>query len=732
MDRLRRAVGGGGHQEFIEQEEDYSDSWDYRSAQQYYLLGLIVADRTDEAEAYVLAHFSGEEQKDGQQNELSLPYGALASLGQAGAAGQVYAFAERMVGQDGGQALWPILIRLGAQLDLSDQVLEKLEGSIDEAEGDTRRRLSGHLADALLAADRVDEGGEALRQQIALRSQLKSTDQEQRAEGVQLNLQLAEIGRLTDRPAWLEEGLSAALEGYRLHAADLSDGGWRSTRLRQGLVAMLVRADRPREAEAVLIDALTRLAAMQEVAAAGGRGYQDASMLLEPMTELTELYAGAGRWADVLILLEQSPYWGEGDLAEVLTETGVDLEHGDPLPLGYFAAKALMEAGRERQAEDVTRELLFRVADQDSVYRLWLDVRGDGAVGLLDELYERDRYEERPLIWKAVWLLERGRIEEADRTIRAAIKVDPSDGEQGRGDRIRAYQVLGQVMAAQGDTEGAATMEGVVRAIRQAEDADRFYSAGLLSRSVKMYEEALTHFSEAYCIQSRLAVRLADMGRFDEAVAHYEKAYELMPDSFGRVESHCFGCEGVFSDERVQPIAERVFSRLLEASPEKPQLHYLMGYLLSTRDRDAEANDYYRRAVELDPQYLNAWSKLSGLSKRMLKPKAERDGIALQIFRLDPLGRHVSSSLDEVRDLSAAWEAVASVQSMRHEKAEELMELEATAQRLAEQPADDDRFNHSYRYHRSDDEEIPTPGEMLAHHQITRVAEQLLQFDRYR
>ena len=744
MSLLLQVVVGDEPAVAMAEPEDFSDSWEYRQAQVYYLMGLIVADRTDEAEALVVEHFAPDGEASasqsgrrgyGHQAGLTLPYGVLESLAEAGAAGQVYAFAERRVDQPGGAVLWPVLIRVGAQLDLSDDVLAKLEASMADMPEHQRAELAEHLADALLSADRVEEGAAVLQQQIATLAQRGVTDADTLQKRLELSLQLAQLGGLTRHPGWQEQGLADARYSFRAYQ-DLDDdtSPWRLERFRQQLVNELVRAGRPAEAERVLIESITTQAAPKAAAAHGYHRIARRSDLLSPMVELAELYAGAGRWADVLTLLKGSPYWGVDDVAEVLTATGADLDHGDPLPLGYFAAAALADAGRVDEAAAITRELLYRVGDQDAAYRLWLDLRGDDAAALLDELFERDPYEERPLIWKATWLLERGRIDDAHQTIRHAITVDPSDGEQGRGDRIRAYAVLGEVMEARGDAEGAATMAGVVRAIRQAEDADRFYAAGLLSRSVRMYEEALTYFNDAYCIQSRLAVRLADLGRFDEAIAHYEKAYELMPDSFGRVESHCFGCEGVFSDERVQPVAERVFTRLLETSPEKPQLHYLMGYLLSTQDRDVDAAAYYRRAVELDPQYLNAWLKLQGLSRSMHLPRDARDRIALQVFRLDPLGRHSSGELDEVRDVAAAWDAAASVQHLRHEPATELLPLPAAANKLAADAAapTDPYASHFF----SDDDEgsakIPTPGQMLADHQITELTAQVLEFAAYR
>ncbi len=63
--------------------------------------------------------------------------------------------------------------------------------------------------------------------------------------------------------------------------------------------------------------------------------------------------------------------------------------------------------------------------------------------------------------------------------------------------------------------------------------------------------------ADAYCIQSRLAVRLSEPGQHELAAKHYEKALALMPDSFGRVESHGFGCEGAFGVTEAQSAAER-------------------------------------------------------------------------------------------------------------------------------------------------------------------------------
>jgi len=93
-----------------------------------------------------------------------------------------------------------------------------------------------------------------------------------------------------------------------------------------------------------------------------------------------------------------------------------------------------------------------------------------------------------------------------------------------------------------------------------------------------MYRQSLTHFADAYCIQSRLAIRLSQAGRLDEAAEHYQRAYELMPDSFGRIESHCFGCEGVFDGTEAQHMAEKVFNRLVIERPKMPHVRMALTF----------------------------------------------------------------------------------------------------------------------------------------------------------
>src|SRR5262249_51882519 len=143
-----------------------------------------------------------------------------------------------------------------------------------------------------------------------------------------------------------------------------------------------------------------------------------------------------------------------------------------------------------------------------------------------------------------------------------------------------------------------------------------------------------------------------------KAELHYQRAFELMPDSFGRIESHCFGCEGAFRGDRAQGIADRVFTQLAVQTPFKPQVFYLLGYLREEQKRNEEAAAQFRQAVTLDPDYFNAWEKLSQLPEDALVPEGESEKAVMAMLRLDPILHHHTADFRRVRNLRGLWDAV--------------------------------------------------------------------------
>ncbi len=128
---------------------------------------------------------------------------------------------------------------------------------------------------------------------------------------------------------------------------------------------------------------------------------------------------------------------------------------------------------------------------------------------------------------------------------------------------------------------------------------------------------------------------------------------------------------------RISP--RRFFTKLCAERPRtKPQVHYLLGYLRAEQERYHDALTNYQAAVRLDPDYLNAWVKMQDAADQTILPARERDEIAFNILRLDPLQRHAHAGFERVTDLNRLWNAVADTASHQPPVADNLMPLDAS------------------------------------------------------
>ena len=583
---------------------------------------------------------------------------------------------------------WDDYIALSAKVDETDKMLGLMRKSAERQDLDAKRRdsIRENLYKALLAADQVDEGVAEIQKILAepKRPHLDS-DFETKSRG-ELALTLARIGHLLGNTIWMEEGIRAAREeATGTDSPNPSVADYFSSEFRSELAKFLVSVGRGPEAESILSDGLVKVAALKGQSSSDNYSWGDPISRVY-LAGLVSVYYHAGRYTDVLLLLDKSPGWELADLAD-LHDTSVDNihQHEDSLEdsLRHDVAASLLELGRKDEAATIANAILDENGGYDPAYEILLKAGGTNLIGRLDELFARDRFEERPLIWKAVVLEQNGKLEEAEAAARRAISIDPSDGEQGPGRRMRAYAVLSDIRKARGDEKEAEFFHNAVDAIRLSETADLYYEAGLLKQAVNRYEDSLVKFEGAYCIQSRLALRLSEMGKHDEAAEHFRRAYELMPDSFGRVESHCFGCEGAFKGEQAQSIADQVFTALSKSDPQKPQVHYLLGYLREEQGKYEEALTHFREAVKLDPDYLNAWKHVEETGGEAHLSAAERDDVTFNILRLDPLGRHSDhSGFAQVTDLRKLWSAVETAGKFQPQLATHLYALPASKESM--------------------------------------------------
>jgi tetratricopeptide (TPR) repeat protein len=707
-------------------------SGDYARAQAetYYLLGLIGASRPKDA--VVVA------ERLARSGRVYLPHEALAAMERAGFVKALDDFFFELLTKDSSLPYWNEYVQLAAKAGSTERMMKLARAAASDENVPKAKRASIHqnLFRALLADGQVDEGAAELKRLLAIDS---PTSRMEMGRG-SLGLMLAKLGVLLKRPEWTEEGIRAARASLTNSQENVSN--WMDESVSSSLAHLLLDLKRGAEAEGVLIEALTD--AVRKLEARAENSYGEDSKAGNLLASLASLYHGVNRPRDVVALLDNAPYWGAQDLAD-LFENGIGMEMSGAYfamrmqvhsaeksyPLSYVVAVSLATLGRNAEARAVNQALLAAQPGYDRAYELALKLDGENAVAHMDELFSRDQFEERPLIWKARLLAEKKDFAAAEEVVRRAIAIDPSDGEQGPGDRMRAYAVLADIREARGDQKDAAFFRGVVKAIRLSEEADQFYGAGLLRRAVAMYEESLKSFADAYCIQSRLAIQLAELGLHDQAEEHYRRAYELMPDSFGRVESHCFGCEKAFAGARAQTLAEKIFTELAAKNPNKPQVHYLLGYLRGEQERHADAVPHFRKAVQLDPEYLNAWQKLLGVSSHVRMPASERDQIVFNLLRLDPLRRHISVGWQHVSDLKGLWAALDAANKKQPQKPQSLYPLAASKARLEKNDTAQGRRFGRMQFSRMYRNANQSPGAALAQTPYLQAAQQLLDYVNY-
>ncbi len=609
--------------------------WHWRPAAVYYFLAMVKNGNQSEAEQILVA-IAGTQ-------DVTIPREAVEALHRAHLNESLFRFLDGQLAKRPELRAWGVYIEQAAYTGHGADALaliDKLLARKDLA-GFVRADLRARRVAALLAADEVDLALKGYRELLAVPPAKDEAGLDTRL-GAALNA--AAVGRLLGRKDMMALGLDFARRAADATGAD--ENGSRFDAYRP-VIAEMRRQGLNAEAQAIAIEELKRN--RPSVEAYEGLMSAGTGSDVFALVELAGIYSAAGRHQDVVDLLKGSTRWGAADIGGI-----VGIPDTLNLPLGAIAARSLHAVGDKEAALRVARALVMTSPGRDAGYEIVAALDPDAA-NTFDSLYALDQFEERPLIWKARALLGGGKVDEAELVIRRAIAIDPSDGEEGPDDRMRAYSVLSEILARKNARKDADLFANAVAAIRLSEKGDALHAVGLYQRAFATYREALDLFSDAYCIQSRLAVQLNKQGRRKEALEHYRRAYQLMPDSFGRVESHCFGCENVFQDPEAQGIAEKVFTDVIRSSPGKAQAHYLLAYLRETQGDYAGAVQPLRSAVGIDGSYLNAWKRLHALGDKTYLESGERDIARLKLLELDPLARHSQYELADVGQLDALW-----------------------------------------------------------------------------
>ncbi len=693
-----------------------------RDAKSYYIIGLLVQNRVQDALAFV----AGLKETD----KGSVLYALVRNWDSAVIAvpsAVLFDFSERILKTDDNNAFWSRYISLAVQLGKTREMIEFLSAEAARTDLSFDRHLEAYeqLFSGYLAADLVDDSVRVMRLILQM-DVAKNTPAEQftfEGKRMEVSLGLARLGRLLDKPEWLSEGLQgfeSAVEKARAMPPQNSNYSLGS-RIND-YIELLLDCHQYAKAESCLVDTI---AAKFKNSKSRPAYESDSESLQSELQQLIEVYYRAGRYGDILEVLEKAPWWGASDLMQM-----DDNRYGNGASLGVMAAEGLRSAGRTAEAITILKMGLYLSPGEDDAYALLIKLSQDDLIPWLNSLYVLDRFEERPLIWKAHLLMKAGKLDVAEKTILEALRVDPTDGETRAGNRVRAYTVMSEIKAAKGLKDDAKFFADVVKAVNIAEHGDELNSAGLISRSIVEYEKAQGYFGDAYCVQWRLAKRFDELGQTEEAEKHYRIAFERMPEQFGQVASFCFGCEGAFDSKHSQSAAEKVLRGLEKSGPARPQVYYLLGQLREAQNRFPEAYAYYVKAVEMDPDYLDAWGELRSIAERIFLPQAERDRINFELLRIDPRGLHTRVDLEAIGNLRKLWEVLAATPKLEVTIPKSLLPLVASEAWMKEQTKKEQGWRENYRsfmgYSRSSKLKTREPSEAITQNKIVQQIVQLM------
>ena len=163
---------------------------------------------------------------------------------------------------------------------------------------------------------------------------------------------------------------------------------------------------------------------------------------------------------------------------------------------------------------------------------------------------------------------------------------------------------------------------------------------GRYEEAVASYERSIQLDPDYVRSHCNLGVALATLGRYEEAVESYHRALEIDPDF-----ANCHHNLGV-SLRNLKRFDDALasFRRALELQPDASRTHYEIGFCLSRLRRWTEGIASLERAIELDPQFGPSYRFL-GVCLLPVGREAEAIAAFRNAARLDPKDRYASRSV---------------------------------------------------------------------------------------
>ena len=557
------------------------------------------------------------------------------------------------------KVLWSLTLEAARECGETAKALKLIEREVMRLSAEQRREssLPSSYVNELLAFDQVDAAVKELRRQLDLAHR---EDPKGRSDSW-IYGQILAIGVLTGRPALVKESLDRILKGDRGQLANFYNDEERPSSPRE----LVIKEGRASIVEQAYIKAIEghvqaykeRNGRQMTTFGAGGGGFGNfmpSRYYHAELSGLADLYRRLGRPADVVALFQESPGWGEDHLSTSSPSEQPESERRGTVD-ELNAAWALGRTGHRALATSIMAAPVLNGSEYDPDFRLLVDLAGSGAIAILDRAHRAHPYSVRPLIWKAVALHRVHRDAEAERVVRQAIALDPSDSHAVKGQWQKAYDVLAQIQAARTNAAAGSLTERATHAAALMERGAELAQSNLDSRAAALYVAAAKLWPESAAIQVQTGRLLESLGRNREAEGHYRAAFRLLPDQLGVREPSRLDLENLLQLPLASKVAGEEFSRRLKVRPTDSRALYLQARLARVRGEETLSADRFIASAHADPTFVLAWI---GVTDQLYRTGSHPDDYVRAVreaLRLDPDGYIGSPMLGEDLDPAVIW-----------------------------------------------------------------------------
>lgn len=254
-----------------------------------------------------------------------------------------------------------------------------------------------------------------------------------------------------------------------------------------------------------------------------------------------------------------------------------------------------------------------------------------------------------PILEKGVSLAQKGDFKEAEEVFEQAVALHPHDA--------RALTALGQVQDQLGSlSESIETFRKVIALDSLSAEAhvnlgialgDHADLSGALVESMNATRLA-PNSAGAHFLCGRL---LSDLGRRDQARVEFRKVLEIAP-GYAEALNYWAALEG---DEGNLTAQENLLKRYVKLRPDQATAWVQLGHVLNDEDRESEAIAAWRRALALNPQYIEAIYSLARAlkvtdpiqSKQLIQRIQQLERDQRTIDRVSLLGNTANAKMSE-------------------------------------------------------------------------------------